>query len=244
MLKSGVGLLSARVPRAWVALCAASLVVLACGRKTPRPPPGRDWNPRDWELMDGTILSLPVLGDFPRIGLQWTYALRAEGYASDTPLPARVAFRVTDRDQLGHPWAGWWLYERTPVGEQTGFTIRPREVFFHPPRCLVMRELQFAPWPIARPGRPGERRHTLAIGEGWGTDAGRTIEKRMRDIGRQAVEVPAGRFAEAWFVEGESPDWTGQFWWVERVGFVRMVFRNQDGRSIELALLDVRQVDR
>lgn len=132
------------------------------------------------------------------------------------------------------------MYSGEKIMAFTGATIEPRDVYFHPPRRLGFRVLQWAPWPAASPGLKGTTHSELVLGEGWGEREGQRISKILRDIGVVSIKVPAGGFADAWYVEGTSPNWSGRFWWVPRVGFVRMIFKANDGRRIELVLLDVR----
>ncbi len=39
------------------------------------------------------------------------------------------------------------------------------------------------------------------------------------------------------------PDWEAKFWWVHRVGFVRMLYSATDGRQLDFELEEIRSVD-
>jgi hypothetical protein len=223
-------------PRTRWALLVA-LAAAACASSLPTPAQ------TDEALDEGEILPLPIAGAFPRLGLQWTYRVELRGFGNDANFPPRIAYRLTDRNAMGHPWAGWWMYGPGRGMDKTGATIEPGNVFFHPPRIHGFSVLQWAPWPAAKPGKPGRTGATLVLGEGWGTSEGETVKKERLDIGPRRVEVPAGAFAEAWYVEGTAPGWSGCFWWVERVGWARMEFAAEDGRRIVLDLLAVRAAD-
>jgi hypothetical protein len=133
--------------------------------------------------------------------------------------------------------------------EYVGATIRKDHVFFHPPRLFpfqgesAVTYLQLAPWPVANPGKPGKTSARLIMDPTWREITGeKEVLKTYEDQGPRPVEVPAGRFESAWYVEGSSPGWTGRFWWVDRVGWARMIFAADDGRMIDLKLADVRWI--
>ena len=195
----------------------------------------------DLELQHGRVLKLPIEGSFPRLGLRWTYVVKVEG--GELRVPPRLAYQLTGRDAAGHPWAGWWMYQGIEEAEWTGATITPGYVFFHPPRLGVFRQLQWAPWPTAKPDEPGRASIELVFGQGWGEHEGKRIRKMLTNVGYRSVSVPAGEFERAWYVEGTSEGWTGEFFWVERVGFVRMVFAKTGQFRIVLDLEDARLVD-
>jgi hypothetical protein len=220
--------------RSWVA-AAFPLLIVACNGSA------RPVSPRaDPALAHGEPVPLPVPGEFPRLGLRWTYRVVAEQLGDG--IPRRIAYQLTGRNAAGHPWVGWWLYQDESEMEWTGATIEPDSVFFHPPRLGAFRVLEMAPWPIARPGAKSRSMSTLTLGKGWGKDEGRSVQKTMEDVGFRAVSVPAGEFKEAWYVRGWSEGWQAEFHWVDRVGFVRMWFRADDGRGLEMSLEDVRFV--
>ncbi|MHC4136659.1 MAG: hypothetical protein ACYTDU_02570 [Planctomycetota bacterium] len=215
----------------------ALLLAASCASiRLPDPPQ------TDEALAEGRVLTLPVEDPFPRLGIQWTYQVSHVGFGKDADFPPRIAYRLTARRDMGHPWAGWWMYGSDRGMAYTGATIEPHDVFFHPPRAFGFSVLQWAPWPIATPGEPGRKDAELTFGEGWGKREGERVRKTHVDIGPRSVDVPAGRFAGAWYVEASSPGWSGRFWWADRVGFLRMVFANDDGRRIRLDLLAVRQI--
>jgi hypothetical protein len=203
----------------------------------------------DEALSEGTLLSIPVGDPFPRLGLQWTYEASIQGFGSDCSCPPRVAYRLTAREEAGHPWAGWWIKGKGRPMEFVGSTISKDQVFFHPPRFfpfqgeVSLTYLQLAPWPVAHPGKTGKTTTRLVMDPNWRAITGeKEVQKEYVDVGPRPVEVPAGRFETAWYVEGSSPGWTGRFWWVDRVGWARMVFAADDGRTVELKLTDVRSV--
>ncbi|MGH7162622.1 MAG: hypothetical protein ACREID_03990 [Planctomycetota bacterium] len=216
----------------------AALLSAACSTPSlPHP------DQTDEALVEGRVLDLPVDGDFPRLGLQWTYRVEHSGWPEDAELPPRIAYRLTSRHDMGHPWAGWWCYGAGRGMEKTGATMEPDDVYWHPPRIFAFAALEWAPWPVATPGSATLKRSTLVLGEGWTGREGERIEKISHDIGPRPVDTPAGRFEAVWHVEGKSPGWTGRFWWLERGGFVKMQFLADDGRKLELSLEAQRQVD-
>jgi hypothetical protein len=203
----------------------------------------------DEEISRGERIALPVAEPFPRLGLQWTYAASINGFGKDFSCPPRVAFRLTAQNEAGHPWAGWWLKGKGRPMEFTGATIAKDRVFFHPPRLfpfegeVAVTYLQVAPWPVARPGKPGKTTTRLVMDANWRAVTGeKEVVKTYEDVGVRAIEVPAGRF-DAWYVEGVSPGWKGGFWWVDQVGWARMLFTAEDGRTVDLRLAEVRWVD-
>jgi hypothetical protein len=206
----------------------------------------------DEALSEGALLALPLGDPFPRIGLQWVYEASISGFGDTYSCPPRVAYRLAVReDAAGHAWAGWWIKGKGLPMEFTGVTIAKSRVFFHPPRLLpfegdvAVTYLQLAPWPIANPGKPGMTTSRLVMDATWREVTGEDeVLKQYEDVGTRAVEVPAGRFEDAWYVEGSSPGWTGRFWWVDRVGWARMAFAADDGRTVDLKLAEVRSVAR
>jgi hypothetical protein len=222
-----------------LALLAAPCLLASCARQAHAP------TATDAAFAEGTVVALPVSGQFPRLGLQWTYEVAWTGDWKEH-VPRRAAYRLTERDGMGHPWVGWWIYGTPPdsvelVTEQTGATIEDDNVFFHPPRTYAFRAVEWAPWPIASRSA-GRRQSTLTLGEGWGEHQGQRVVKTYQEVGGHAVTVPAGAFAGAWLVKGESAGWRGEFCWVDRVGWASMSFVADDGRRVDLRLLDVRQV--
>jgi len=226
----------------WVVLLLAALVGCGGDDRLPRPAA------TDAALDEGRVLSLPVAGDWPRLGVQWTYEVSASGFPPNERFPSRIGYRLTATDAMGHPWSGWWMYGTGRGMDETGATIRDDHVFFHPPRLDEFAQLQFAPWPIAEPGTPQVVRETLTLGKGYGDDEGKTHETVRRDVGRKPVTTPAGTFDDAWYVEGEAPSfgrgpsWKGRFWWATRVGWVAMEWDGGDGRRLALRLTAVRDV--
>jgi hypothetical protein len=192
-------------------------------------------------FVEGETLRFPVK-QFPQLGMQWTYTAAYSGFKDVPDPPTRVAYRLTQRDQMEHEWAGWWIFGTWPHHEFTGATIRPDNVYFHPPRSDFFSTLEDAPWPCATPGVESETESTLRVPTGlFGPK--REVRKVRRDLGWTDVKemsIPAGRFDKAWYTEGASSGWTGRFYWVERVGFVRMSFAAADGRAIDLRLISVR----
>jgi hypothetical protein len=157
-----------------------------------------------------------------------------------------VAYRLTDKNAFGHPWGGWWLYKGELFAEGTGATFVERgldDVFWHPPRTLAMEALEWAPWPLAKPGRAGTRTRLLRLGERWEGRGPSEVKKTYHDLRYEEIEVPAGKFTSAWRVDGESPDWKGSFWWVKSVGFALMDWMAKDGRKLTLRLKDVRLIE-
>ncbi len=108
---------------------------------------------------------------------------------------------------------------------------------------LALRILEWAPFPVAKPGHTGSEESQLTLGAGWGDYEGTTVPTTRTDVGQRAVEVPLGQFENAWYVEGRTPDWEAKFWWVHRVGFVRMLYSATDGRQLDFELEEIRSVD-
>lgn len=224
---------------------ALALTAAACSA-----PPYPDPRQTDEALEAGAILPLPVTGDWPRLGLQWTYRVVAEGFSAAEEFPPRIAYRLTAQDEMGHPWSGWWMYGADRAMEFTGATIEVDDVFFHPPRELGFSQLQFAPFPEAVPGHPSVKEGVLTLGEGHGEREGQSVFTTHTNVGRASVAAPAGKFDDAWRVEANSkpvegsPGWTARFWWVPRVGWVRLEWARGDGARLEMLLTGVRQVRR
>lgn len=221
----------------------AAVLVAACSGSRGLPDP----TVTDEGFTEGRVLELPVEGEFPRLGIQWNYDVDHGGFPKEEYVPARTAYRLTKRDAMGHPWSGWWIYGTPPEGvtlraEQTGATIEEDDVFFHPPREYAFVATEWAPWPIARPGEPGKRATQLTLGEGWGENEGQVIEKVYEEKGGQRFEVGGRVYDDCWLVEGSSKGWKGRFWWVARVGWIRMEFVADDGRKQELSLREVRLI--
>jgi hypothetical protein len=202
----------------------------------------------DEALEEGRVLSLPITGEWPRLGIQWTYDVLASGFPPAEKFPPRIAYRLTATDDMGHPWSGPWMYGTGRGMDTTGATIRDDYVFFHPPRLDEFGQLEYAPWPTGSPGHEGRSESTLTLGQGYGEAEGKTLTGVERDLGWGAVSAPAGTFERAWRVEGETPSfakgpaWKGRFWWVPRVGWVAMEWDGSDGRHLEMRLAAVHDV--
>ena len=235
-----------RSRRSSLVLCAVIGITECVGGCAPRALP--DPAQTDEALDEGSVLAVPVAGAWPRLGLQWTYEVAADGFPADAEFPARIAYRLTTTNEQGHPWCGWWMYGTGRGMEFTGATIEDDDVFFHPPRIFGFSDLEYAPFPEARPGRKETVTGELKLGEGY-DDAGKKVAIVHRNVGESPVVVPAGTFDHAWLVEGETkpfagnPGWTSRMWWQDRVGWIRMEWVRGDGRRIELHLAAVRQVD-
>jgi hypothetical protein len=206
---------------------------------------GRAPSPNDPELKQGIVQALPLPEPFPRVGLQWTYEVIHGGWPKDAEFVGQVAYRLTDRNAFRHPWGGWWIHKGQEFCAGTGATFNESGsdgIFWHPPRMISFKELQWAPWPIAKPGKPGTTESVLTMGEGWEV-VGEKVHKKMVDVGLEPIEVPAGRFEKAWRVDGETKAWKGSFWWVASVGFVLMDWSAADGRKLTLRLLHVKLIE-
>jgi hypothetical protein len=185
-------------------------------------------------------LNLPIPGEFPRTGLEWTYEVRHAGIPEPAALSATVSYRLGSSDRLGRLWESLYFHGgRLPQEASTERIESDGIIAFHPPRSRGFRMLEWAPFPVARPGHVGTREGSLRLGRGWEPHVGTVIPHTYRDVGYRPVEVPAGRFDRAWYVHGSTPEWEGHFWWVARVGWARMAFLAKDGREIELSLVGV-----
>ncbi len=222
-----------------------ALVIAAASCGAPQLPAPTD---AEAALSEGTLLALPIDDPFPRLGLQWVYDASISRFPAAVA-PPRIAYRLTRADEGEFPWEGWWIKGAGRAMEFTGARIEKDRVFFHPPRLfpfegdLALTYLQVAPWPVATPGKTGKKTTMLVMDAGWQAVTGlKEVVKVYEDVGRRPIEVPAGKFEDAWYVEGSSPGWKGQFWWVDRVGWARMLFAAEDGRTVDLKLAEVRWV--
>jgi hypothetical protein len=223
------------------ALPALAILAASCG--APQVPAPSD---PEKALAEGSLLTLPVDDPFPRLGLQWVYEASISGFQGAVA-PPRIAYRLATAGEGEFSWEGWWITGRAM--ELTGASIEKDKVFFHPPRLfpfqgdVALTYLQVAPWPVATPGKTGKKTTKLVMDATWEAVTGlKEVVKTYEDVGMRPVEVPAGKFEEAWYVEGSSPGWKGQFWWVDRVGWARMLFAADDGRTVDLKLAEVRWV--
>jgi hypothetical protein len=232
---------SPRGPRGAAAALFAALAAWGEPERLPDP------RPTDEALVEGRVLTLPVEGAWPRLGIQWTYQVTASGFPAGASFPPRIAYRLTTTEDMGHPWTGWWLYGKSPFTETTGATIRDDDVYFHPPRVGDFRQLEYTPWPQGTPGRARTWNRTLTLGTGWKAE-GKEIVSVQRDLGWEKATAPAGAFDRAWHVDGttppfeDGPSWKADFWWVPRVGWVLLRWEGSDGRRLELRLEAVRDV--
>jgi hypothetical protein len=177
---------------------------------------------------------------FPRLGQEWIYWVENAGFAEGDRTVSLITYRI----ESPHPDKKRWLTSIT-YGELVAITmsreyITEESILFHPPRALAYRSLQWAPFPRAHPNNTGVFHDEFILGPGWAPPAGETIPQTYEEIGFTEVEVPMGRFAQAWLVEGTTPLWNASFWWVERVGFVRMEFNDNNGRTVKLLLREIK----
>src|SRR5207244_6687895 len=118
-----------------------------CGGHDRLPNPAQT----DEALEEGRVLPLPITGEWPRLGIQWSYEVHASGFPPSEHFPPRIAYRLTARDDMGHPWSGFWMYGKGRGMATTGATSRDNYVFFHPPRLDEFAFLEYAPFPEGPP---------------------------------------------------------------------------------------------
>lgn len=218
------------------------LLVLAdqgCGHQRPTKPADPQF--------EGKPLSLPVAGEFPRAGLQWTYSVKVLGAKPGERFSPWVVYRFQDavkrKDGLKKLWACEYYYGGAPSLVNVSFeSVLPDFVGFHPPRALSFVMLEWAPFPNVQPGGGDEWSVKLYLGS-WATFNGEAVLASYHQFPGQAVSSALGRFPNAVRVEAATPRWHGTFWWVPRVGWLRWLWQSNDGRTIELQLTQVRQID-
>ena len=115
----------------------------------------------------GIPVDLPVRSEFPCPGMQWTYEVHPAGFPESEDFPVWLVYRFLYSDQKKRLWTNIFYYAGKSEADGTYEQVENGYVFTHPPRSYGFRFLEWAPFPIATPGKAGAKKRKLVLGPGW-----------------------------------------------------------------------------
>ena len=169
-------------------------------------------------------------------GARWTYEAFAPGNEEILEDCPGLTYEVENNYGDGRFLTKVRCLDNPAIAGFESQEIRADFSFFHAPRIGPFALLEAAPFPTAfEPGLETFSR-TIRPGPGWREVAPETVHQKIDFDGHGEVIVPAGRFPRARRFIGASPGWKAEFWWADSAGFVRMIFKAEDGMVLEFRL--------